>query len=74
MGWFVGWLVGFEARSFYLVLEGLELYIDQVGLKQKSTCLCLFSAGIKDVHRHVWSLRLVFNTFKEEFKLSNQKL
>jgi hypothetical protein len=27
-------------------------FVDHAGLKQKSTCLCLPSAGIKGVHHH----------------------
>ena len=53
--WLVGWLVGFFITEFLCVaLAVLELSLQsRLTLNsQKSSCLCLTSAGIKGMHHH----------------------
>lgn len=48
-----GWLVGlFLVTLCSPDLGVLELTLDQAGLNQRSTYLCLPRTGIKDVHHH----------------------
>jgi hypothetical protein len=43
----------FETGSHYVAMNGLELYIDQTGLKLSDTLVSLPSAKIKRVSHHV---------------------
>lgn len=38
--------------SLTALLSGLELTPGQIGLEDRSSCLCLLSPGIKDVYHH----------------------
>lgn len=50
--WLVGWLDWFLVTLCSPDLGVLELTLDQAGLNQRSTYLCLPRTGIKDVHHH----------------------